>query len=208
MFKKKVDVREEMMAYMNNKYDEEFTFVAINTQVWRDTVVEMLVRSAAFPNENIIVHRDKKSGEIRDGYLALKLNDGIEAEIADVVSTVLGENQTFNYWQDMPLPSSYTPDMSASDFLKAGAKRTSARIFISKNVAGKDNDAEVLRKALTSKGYYLTFYLVYVDENALDSVTRDYKEYFSKGRDDVHAIGFFVMDNSFKFSAYDWRQLE
>jgi len=113
-------VKEKMMSYIRNKYNEEFTFIAFdNEEIWRRTNnYDIVVEPAAFPGEYVAVRWNKKTGEMSDGYLALKLNAEVEKEVSAVAYEVYGENKVFNNAQTNSINDYKESDMSVSDFLK------------------------------------------------------------------------------------------
>lgn len=202
----KKSVRNEMMQFIEDKYHEDFTFVSINSEVWSADYTEMLVESSSYPGKKFPVHRDKKTGEITDGYLPLKLNSGVEQEITSVATLVYGECKVFNNAQTSVLPASYSTSMTASDFLKKEPKRTNASVFVIADSANKEDDVENFRKALMEKGYYLSFSILYVSDANLSSISQDnYSEFLSGNQTGVNTRGDFVINDSFVFSYSKWR---
>ena len=106
-----------MMEYLEQKYDEKFEFVNINTQVWSPDYTEMIVKSEKHPNVSIIVQKNNTSGEILDNYISIILNQDIEREISSIVTSVYGENKTFNTPKRKVLPSTIEKDASVTDLL-------------------------------------------------------------------------------------------
>jgi len=205
---KKKDIPAEMLEYMRNKYNEEFTLISMDIQSWTDPDRTMLVEPAAFPGERVQVNRTK-SGVMTDGYLALKVNAEIEKEISAVAFEIYGENKVFNLAQTGANSKYSMSDISASDFLKIKPGYTCATIFTAKDSADKEQDVEAFRQELKAKGYYLTFDIVYIEEWVLPSVNKEnYKNYFlyyGEEKDAVITKGhFMIRDESFEFSSYEW----
>ena len=206
---KKRNIPEEMLEYMRNKYNEEFTLVATDIQSWMSDHRTMLVEPASFPGERVQVRREK-TGKMSDGYLALKVNAEVEKEISAAAFEVYGENKVFNLAQTSANSYYTLPDMSASAFLQIKPGITGARIWVTKDPSEKDKDVEAFRQALKTKGYYLTFYIIYIDEKAFPSLNREnsrkyYNGYVSRAETPVKMAGSFLIDESFEFDLAEWR---
>lgn len=206
---KKRDIPEEMVQYMRDKYNEEFTLVTKDIQSWMADHRTMEVEPAAFPGELVQVRRGK-NGEMSDGYLALKVNADVEKEISAVASEVYGENKVFNLAQTNANSAYTLPDMSASEFLRLTPGITHARIWVTKDPADKDRDVEAFRQALQDKGYYLTFYLIYIEQDAFSSLNEQngedyYMHYVRRSETPVTMAGYFLIDESPGFYSAEWR---
>jgi len=210
----KRDIPEEMVNYMRNKYNEEFTLISKDIQSWMDSDRTMLVEPAVFPSEQVQVNRTK-SGVMTDGYLALKVNADVEKEISAVAFEVYGENKVFNLAQTGANSKYSMSDISAFDFLKIKPGFTHATIFITKGSSEKEQDVEAFRQALQKKGYYLTFVLIYVEEEAFPLVNianigeyrLGYTRIFSKEQSMIILQGsFMIWDESFEFEIYRWEE--
>lgn len=206
---KKRNIPEEMLEHMRNKYNEEFTLVSTDIQSWMADHRTMLVEPAAFPGERVQVRREK-TGEITDGYLALKVNAEVEKEISAAAFEVYGENKVFNLAQTSANSYYTLPDMSASEFLKIKPGITNASIWVTKDPSEKDKDVEAFRQVLKVKGYYLTFYIVYIEEEAFPSLNKEnenkyYVDYVSRAETPVMMAGSFMIDKTFEFDFAEWR---
>lgn len=207
---KKRDIPEEMVQYMRDKYNEEFTLVAKDTQAWTNGHRMMTVEPAAFPGKFVEVWWNKETGEITDSYLPLKVNADVEKEISAVASEVYGENKVFNHAYNVPRSVFTLPDMPASDFLRLASGITCARIWVTKDPADKDRDVEAFRQALQEKGYYLTFYLIYIEQEAFSSLNEEngedyYMHYVRRSETPVTMAGYFLIDESPGFYSAEWR---
>lgn len=197
-------VRDEMMQFIKNKYKEDFTFVSINTEVWSATYTEMLVEPGAFPGERIPVHKNRETGEMTDGYLPLKINSDLEQIIAPIASQIYGECKVFNKAQTIALPTSYSANMTADEYLGFQAERTNASVFVIGNTADKENDLENFRKELHDKGYYLSFSILYMEQAEFLSVSKEnYTGVLANGN--ILLRGDFIIDDSFALSYKNWR---
>lgn len=206
---KKRDIPEEMVQYMRDKYNEEFTLVAKDTQTWMSNYRMMTVEPAAFPGKFVEVWRNKQTGEITDSYLPLKVNADVEKEISAVTSEVYGENKVFNLASTVPDSAFALPDMPASDFLRLASGITCARIWVTKDPADKDRDVEAFRQALQDKGYYLTFYIIYIEKGAFSSLNEEsgdkyYSNYVHGSAPPVTMAGYFLIDESPGFYSAEW----
>ena len=206
---KKRDIPEEMVQYMRDKYNEEFTLVAKDTQAWTNGHRMMTVEPAAFPGKFVQVWWNKETGEITDSYLPLKVNADVEKEISAVVSEVYGENKVFNHAYDVPRSVFTLPDMPAPDFLRLASGITDARIWVTKDPADKDRDVEAFRQALQDKGYCLTFTIVYIEQEAFLSLNEEsgdkyYSNYVHGSAPPVTMAGYFLIDESPGFYSAEW----
>lgn len=205
----KPDTKNDVIDYMRNKYNEEFDFLTMNTEVWTANHTEMLLSSKSFPGHTIIVHQDRKTGEITDNYLAIKLNAEIEKKVSEIVKEIYGESKTFSYPKSLPLPSSLLPNSTAEaeDYLRAKPQITDITIIVTRDINTKEIDLEMFRAVLKEKGYYLTFSIVYVDKPVFDVINEtNYIDYTDETRNDVLAYGEFIVGESHDFSYKKWRK--
>ena len=205
------DIGKEMLDYMKDKYNEDFTIVGTDLEAWNDSTKIIAVEPAAFPGKYVKVRRDK-DGVIFDGYLALKLNAEVEKEISRVAFEVYGENKVFNL-ANTTADYNYTdPNMSVENFLKLYPPCTTATIYVTKDHAQKEKDVETFRQVLKEKGYYLDCHICYVKKEGFEDINAEnenqygigYTSEFTKEQSMIEMFGDFITNDSFEFKFYEW----
>lgn len=111
-------VKDMMMEHMREKYNEEFEFVSINTEVWTAPYTEMIVKSEKFPNHRIVVQRYKETGAIVDNYMDFHMKERIEKELTEIVKEIYPKSKVFYRPGGRPVSNSVTPDISISEYSK------------------------------------------------------------------------------------------
>ena len=205
------DIGKEMLDYMKDKYNEDFTIVGTDLEAWNDSTKIIAVEPAAFPGKHVYVERDKK-GVIFDGYLALKLNAEVEKEISRVAYEVYGENKVFNLANTNAYYEYTDPNMSVENFLKLLPPFTTATIYVTKDHAQKEKDVETFRQVLKEKGYYLDFRIYYIKKEGFEDVNADnehdyivgYASEFTKEQSMIEMTGTFRLVENFEFITYRW----
>lgn len=88
--------KEEMLKYLSEKYNEEFEYVNMNTQIWDKDYTEMILKSKKFSEYSIVVHKDNKTNIITDNYLVISHNNEIENTIENLANKVYENIKVFN----------------------------------------------------------------------------------------------------------------
>jgi len=204
-------VKDMMMEHMREKYNEEFEFVNINTEVWTAPYTEMIVKSEKFPNHRIVVQRYKETGAIVDNYMDFHMKERIEKELIEIVKEIYPKSKVFYRPGGRPVPNSVTPDISISEYSKKTIIGLTLTIFIEdpEYKTNKDEKIEELRKALEEKQYMCVFDIFYTDTDKLELVNDlDENELLtgSLQKEWILMRGDFNMTDSFEFSYYEWRE--
>jgi len=116
--KQESSVKDMMMEHMREKYNEEFEFVNIDTEVWTAPYTEMIVKSEKFPNHRIVVQRYKETGAIVDNYMDFHMKERIEKELIEIVKEIYPKSKVFYRPGGRPVPNSVTPDISIAEYSK------------------------------------------------------------------------------------------
>ncbi len=123
-------VKDMMMEHMREKYNEEFEFVNIDTEVWTAPYTEMIVKSEKFPNHRIVVQRYSETGAIVDNYMDFHMKERIEKELTEIVKEIYPKSKVFYRPGGRPVPNSVTPDISISEYSKKTIIGLTLTIFI------------------------------------------------------------------------------
>ena len=209
--KQESSVKDMMMEHMREKYNEEFEFVNIDTEVWTAPYTEMIVKSEKFPNHRIVVQRYKETGAIVDNYMDFHMKERIEKELIEIVKEIYPKSKVFYRPGGRPVPNSVTPDISISEYSKKTIIGLTLTIFIEdpEYKTNKDEKIEELRKALEEKQYMCVFDIFYTDTDKLELVNDlDENELLtgSLQKEWILMRGDFNMTDSFEFSYYEWRE--
>ena len=209
--KQESSVKDMMMEHMREKYNEEFEFVNIDTEVWTAPYTEMIVKSEKFPNHRIVVQRYKETGAIVDNYMDFHMKERIEKELIEIVKEIYPKSKVFYRPGGRPVPNSVSPDISIAEYSIETIIGLALTICIEDPdyETNKEEKIEELRKVLEEKKYMCKLDIYYLDKNKLNLVSEDNRSEFLTGstrKEWVLMRGDFSMDESFKFRYYDWRE--
>lgn len=210
---KKPSVKDVMMQHMEEKYNEKFEFVNINTEAWTASFTEMILSSEKYPGGRIVVHKYKDLDLIEDNYVDFLMKSKIEEAVGKIVEEIYPKSKVFYSAGGRPLPNSVTVDMSLEEYSKATIIGLTLKICVedSDYKTNKDENLEQLRKVLEEKKYYSDLDIFYLKEGKLEQINDgNWRELLtgpSRAEWTVHR-GMFSMDDSYGFSYSEWRDIK
>jgi hypothetical protein len=203
--KEKESKKDIMMAYMEQKYNETFTFVNIGTQLWTAKYTEMYVTSVNLPGKDICVlmydEKDKSGNRIfEDDYVFHLRQQEINDYLSKLAEPIYGPNKIFS--MVVLLPGDATPEMPMDELIKRIKHQGDYSLYVDKDFASKDEDAEKFRATLEANGTAIASWIIYVkDVSIINETTR-------KTSDKGSILGGrFTMDRNYQFynGKVDWR---
>ncbi|TYQ16030.1 UNVERIFIED_CONTAM: hypothetical protein Cloal_2532 [Acetivibrio alkalicellulosi] len=208
-----VSIKDLMMEHMREKYNEEFVFENINTEVWTAPYTEMILSSEKFPDHSIVVYRYKDSGEIVDNYMDFYMKERIEKEISQIVADIYPQSKVFYRPGGRPVSNDVTPDISIAEYSIIRLPGLPLTICIEDpdHEVNKDEKIEELRKVLEEKKYMCNLDVFYVKKGKLDLVNDTNASEVLTGPSNAQTVlvrGDFGMNYSFEFDYYKWRYIE
>ncbi|PQQ65642.1 hypothetical protein [Acetivibrio saccincola] len=211
--KQESSVKDMMMEHMREKYNEEFEFVNIDTEVWTAPYTEMIVKSEKFPNHRIVVQRYSETGAIVDNYMDFHMKERIEEELTEIVKKIYPKSKVFYRPGGRPVPNSVTPDISIAEYSKIRLPGLPVTICIEDPdyETNKDKKIEELRKVLEGKKYICHLDVFYIKEDKLDLINEDNRREVLTGPHNTEWVlirGGFLMTDSFEFDYYEWREIK
>jgi len=211
--KQESSVKDMMMEHMREKYNEEFEFVNIDTEVWTAPYTEMIVKSEKFPNHRIVVQRYSETGAIVDNYMDFHMKERIEEELTEIVKKIYPKSKVFYRPGGRPVPNSVTPDISIAEYSKIRLPGLPVTICIEDPdyETNKDKKIEELRKVLEGKKYICHLDVFYIKEDKLDLINEDNETEVLTGPHNTEWVlirGGFLMTDSFEFDYYEWREIK
>jgi hypothetical protein len=204
-------IKEMMIGHMREKYNEDFEFVNMDTEVWTAPYTEMIVKSEKFPNHRLVVQRYKETGVIVDNYMDFYMKERIEKALTETVKKIYPKSKVFYRPGGRPVSNDVTPDMDISEYSKIRLPGLPVTICIedSDYETNKDEKIEELRKALEERKYKCNLDVFYVKEGKIQLINSDNASEVLTGssrKEWVLMRGDFSLDFSFKFRYYDWRK--
>ena len=117
---KTYDEKEKMLAYMENRYGEEFIYIESYAGQYGKEYVAALVKSRKHPEREALVRRSGRNGRkcYEDNYLAYLLKDALEEAIKREAEQSIGECEVVYVIPGFVFPDSFSCSMSADTFLK------------------------------------------------------------------------------------------
>ena len=113
---RELSLAEQMLNYMNDKYQENFTSGLFTAAGWAYDYDSMTVYSEKFPGEYIQVYRYKEN-DFRDNYLSFLFREEIEARVAEIARPLFGKCKAFMHLSSLPIKGYLTKEVSMSDYL-------------------------------------------------------------------------------------------
>ncbi len=212
--KQESSVKDMMMEHMREKYNEEFEFVNIDTEVWTAPYTEMIVKSEKFPNHRIVVQRYKETGAIVDNYMDFHMKERIEEELTEIVKKIYPKSKVFYRPGGRPVPNSVTPDISIAEYSKIRLPGLPVTICIEDPdyETNKEEKIEELRKVLEEKKYICNLDVFYIKEGKIDLINDDNRREVLTGPHNAEWVlmrAYFLMNDSFEFeNDPEWREIK
>lgn len=211
--KEEGSVKYMMMEHMREKYNEDFVFVNINTEIWTAPYTEMIVKSGKFPGQRIVVQRYKETGVIVDNYMDFYMKERIEKALTEIVKGIYPKSKVFYRSGGRPVPNSVTPDMDISEYSKIRLPGLPVTICIEDGgyETNKDNKIEKLRKALEERKYKCNLDVFYIREGKIDLISEENVTEVLTGTHNAEWVllrGGFNTKDTFEFSYSKWRQVK
>jgi hypothetical protein len=205
-------VKDEMMKHMKDKYNEQFKFVNIGTEVWSAPYTEMKVGSDKFPGSVIVIRRNDKTGVTVDNYVDFLMKSKIEEAMNEISSKIYPKSKVLYEPGGAPLPDKITPEISVEEYSKFKDIGLSLTLCISdpNYKTSREQKIEQLRMALKNKGYRCNLIVFYVLDGKLDLINNaNMNELFAGATEAKWSIirGEFSMDRTYKFRYSEWRDL-
>lgn len=209
----KTSVKDYMMKYMEEKYNEKFEFVNINTESWTSAFTEMILSSEKYPGGRILVHKYKELDLIEDNYVDFLMKTKIEEAVGKIVEEIYPKSKVFYSAGGKPLPNRVNVDMSIEDYSKETIIGLALKICVEDPdyKTNKDNNLEQLRKVLEGKKYYSDLDIFYLKEGKLELINdSNWRELLTgpSRADWTYLVGTFCLDDSYNFTYSEWREIK
>ena len=213
MEKDNTSVKDLMMKHMEEKYNEKFEFVNIDTEVWTANYTEMILSSEKYPGGRILVYRYKGTDLIEDNYVDFLMKTKIEEAVGKIASEIYPKSKVIYKAGGKPLSNDVTSDISIGDYAKARFFALPIDICVEDSgyETNKDEKLEQLRKVLEEKEYRSDLRIYYLKEGKLEQFEdSNWEELTSEPniKEFVVLRGSFYMDNSYKFGYSEWREIK
>ena len=165
---------EQMLKYMKEKYQEDFTPGLCEMASWAYSYDSMTVYSDKFPKEFIQVYRYEKK-IFKDNYMSFLFREEIEQIVHDIVETLFGRCVVIMHQSNFPVDVDLPKDASLDDYLKNKPIMNNFRIYLEKFDSSKDymKCVEQMRLQFKDKLLPYSFRLFFLKpDKSLDEITR------------------------------------
>lgn len=167
----KVLTKDEVLKYMKDKYNEEFTYLGGGTEGWNAPEYEIYVSSSKFPDASIMIRLGKESGDMVDNYMSFLMKSRIEEVMNQIAKDIYPESKVYYSTDAAPLAGA-NPEMDVDEFIKYSGKYLALSLTICVSDAeyetNKDQKLEQLRSKFKEKDYKPQFRIIYVPEGKVD----------------------------------------
>jgi hypothetical protein len=209
-----LQVKDIMMSYMEQKYNETFTFVNIGTQLWDRSYIEMFVAADKMPGKNICVHMNKKKDKFgnrvfEDDYIFYLRQQELSDYISELAESIYGPNKVLSS-VDL-LPGTAAPEMPIEELVRHIRGGGIFRLYTAKKNSDRNENIERFRKALAAKQCEISMWVTYVKDAAVLEELNEELTYshewsnWKKGKF-VCQTNFAILDGQF-FREIEWRDL-
>lgn len=168
-------VSEQMLKYMKEKYQEDFTSGLSEEASWAYEYDSMTVFSDKFPKEFIQVYR-YENNKFRDNYISYLYRDEVEKIVQEVVEPLFGRCKVINHISTLPVSVDLPKEATLNEYLKNQQPNNQVSIYIKKYDPSKDYMEAVEKMTLQFKDKILPgiidFYFLSEEKN-LDAITRN-----------------------------------
>jgi hypothetical protein len=199
-----------MMAYMEQKYKETFTFVNIGTELWDKQYTEMYVTSDNLPGKSICVllydKKDESGNRIfEDNYIFHLRQQEINDYLSKLAEPIYGPNMMFSIV--VLLPGDATPEMPIEELIKRIKHQGNYYLRVCKDVETKDEDAEQFRATLEANGTAISMYIAYLRDPSIFDELDEAGQIRNWEIGKTVLNGRFVMDRNYQLydGKVDWR---
>jgi len=206
--------RKRLLAYMKEKYNEDFEYYSSGSELFGSTYVEIWVRNENLPDVDICVHMDRKTYEFTDNYICYLRQGELDSYISEIFKEVYGPNKVFgmipsNIVELMPFEIS--KEATIEEYAKAVNPKIIYQIYIYSDEKTKNEDIRKLENILFDNKCQLDFTLYYVKEYSLiENMTAKDTQSYKWNKENVDFFNFFMMDSSYRYMDFDeskeWRQ--
>ena len=203
-------VKEQVEKYMKDKYNEEFKVVGGGTEAWNAPYQEIYVTTPKFPNAEIMIRRDKKSGEMIDNYMDYLMKSKIEDVMNKIVSQVYPKSKVFYNTEGAPIAGA-TPQMSVDEYIKVCTLSLIICISDSEYKINKDQKVELLRKKFEEKQFVPSMTMYYLVNGKIDMInTNNWRDLLNgtSQKEWWTLRGDFDMDKSYRYIFNEWREVK
>ncbi len=205
---KKVSIKDQMMEYMSNKYEEEFKFIETTGGQLGDTQVNIYVSSESYPDYKVLVtgiKEGKNHYRYSDNYVQYLLKNQIDEIMSEIVSSIYKDCKVYYVPKETTLPEELDENTTVEEFFyKEGIF---IKIFptVKSDISRKDSDVETLRQSFKEKGIKANMTICYFFNDMFEKVTENNYQEFLGDETSYIGRGHFVMDSSFEFIQAVWR---
>ncbi|MDR1319951.1 MAG: hypothetical protein LBK56_00775 [Gracilibacteraceae bacterium] len=194
---------EDIIRYMEEKYEDTFTYRNSDTESYLSGETEIWLRAVKLPGQLVLVLRDKNTGDLVDNYLGLLLREEIEEEVRRAAVQVYGdclvvcETGMVRVFLDMR-------STDGRAFLSNPGTKSRAEIITRNSPERKEEDLEGFAEVLRAERFNLGFSVTYIDPAVFPEVTaKNYNDYADPAKPCMLCRGFFKFRYP-ELSHIDW----
>ena len=136
----------DIVSIIENKYDEEFTFISSGSGLWNANYNELVLEASSLGGANIVV-RVYESGAITDNYIPMKYKNDVERKLLPLAQRVYGNCQIVN----IPLHygrSSFHAEMTLEEYLSRVDSTINVVIATAHTMVSAEDDAKLFAQIL------------------------------------------------------------
>lgn len=174
----KMKGQEHILEYMENKYDQEFTYKGYQSN--NREYVEILAECSELPGDSILVYASRgENGEwtYKDNYMAYYYHDEVEASVRKILQKIYGEDVKVSvHIQNTALSDEITPESTIEEFTGFADNGLTTYIAVNASSASwdeREKDFEDLLEGLKEKKICINGVLAYVKTDCFSEFTEE-----------------------------------
>lgn len=199
----------EITEYLNNKYEDEFTYVGKFGGTFDNDKNEYEFSSSKYPEYSIWVAQDRKDGTIVDNYLSLKFHEQVKNDLQSIINAISPNNLFFIEFDEQFAHTSIgneSEDVSYEEYVSNPNAELSFVAFMDTDVLNDNKQVfeENLSVILKEKNiHFLNFTIYFIDDMSEELIKDSNARDLIISNDDFSSRAFALLDED-SFS-YNWR---
>jgi hypothetical protein len=198
---------EKMINYMEEKYEEEFVVVAVNTQVWTAEYTDIMVKPSKNPDDIVTVRTYMEAGKriYEDNYIPILRREEFDAAYQKMASEVYGKCKVFatSIEAMTTLPAEIDKNTKINDILSNPNVRGMISIFVEADTTKKDEQIEALRLKLKEKKWFTLVDIYYLNKGGLNQNLKK-QEDILENVNTFYLTGRMILSKDFEITTLRW----
>ena len=198
---------EDMVAYMNEKYDDQFEYSSSLGVSEGGEELKIIVKSKKYPEAEVLVSYYKLNGEwvYADNYVSYKYENQTKKTIQNMLEEIYNGDVNLQYGVGTSAYlNNFTKETTFEEYISAGdaSIRFNAVVLINNPKSMAKQSQDVLKKSLLDKNLIVSGQITFVDNKY---TIEEFWKLSDSERDEFTKI-MFIMDKNTPFLTFELRE--